>query len=168
MADSTILQDLRPFSLQYPANLSPRQRRAIYEGQVRAFLEASEIVEIEEEVLDDILDGFQVGGFDEASDDTAAGENMPVRLGVLGGDSDVDAAGNIELPLPCGFYVFFGPPGMTAFCGIILWQILLCCGVITHFFSEPLAPRWAKQQINGMLAHLKQRGEPSPRRFGQR
>ena len=128
MADNPILHDLRPFSLQYPASSSLRQRRAIYEGQVRAFLEASEIMEMEEDVLDDILDGFQVGSFDEASDDTAASENIPVRK--LG--RDVDAAGNIELPLPYGFYVFFGPPGMTAFCGITLRRILLCCGVITH------------------------------------
>lgn len=119
MADNPILQDLRPFSLQYPPSLPQRQRRAIYEGQVRAFLEASEIVEIEEEVLDDILDGF--GGFDEASDDTAAGENTPVQN--LG--RDVDAAGNIELPLPYGFYVFFGPQGMAAFCGIILRRVLI-------------------------------------------
>lgn len=164
MADDPVLQDLRPFSLQYPASLSPRQRRAIYEGQVRAFLEASEIVEIEQEVLDDILDGF--GGFDEASNDTPAGENIPVRM--LG---DVDAAGNIELPLPHGFYVFFGPQGMNAFCGVIPRRILQCCAnphVLTHFLSEPMTPRWAKQQINGMIAHLKQRGEPSPRRFGQR
>ncbi|KAN0128779.1 DHS-like NAD/FAD-binding domain containing protein [Lactarius tabidus] len=45
----------------------------------------------------------------------------------------VGAAENNELPLPYGFYIFFGP-------------------------QEPMAPRWAKQQINGMLAHLKQRG----------
>ena len=166
MADNPILQDLRPFSLQYPASLSPRQCRAIYEGQVRAFLEASDIVEIEEEVLDDILDGF--GDFDEAGDDNATGENAPVRT--LGGD--VDAAGNIQLPLPYGFYIFFGRQGMTASCGIILSRVLLCCEfyvanarVLTHLSSEPMAPRWAKQQINGMLAHLKQRGEPSSRRF---
>lgn len=99
---------------------------------MRAFLEASEIVEIEEEVLDDILDSF--GDFDEASDDshdTAAGENIPVPVRNFG--RDVDAAGNIELPLPYGFYVFFGP-------------------------QEPTPPRWTRQQINGMLAHLKQRG----------
>ncbi|KAI9440774.1 SIR2-domain-containing protein [Lactarius indigo] len=132
MADNPAPQDLQPFSLQYPPSLSPRQRRAIYEGQVRAFLEASEIVEIEEEVLDNILDGF--GGFDETSDDshdTAAGENLPVPIRNFG--RDVGAAGDIELPLPYGFYVFFGP-------------------------QEPMAPRWTKQQINGMLVHLKQRG----------
>src|ERR1700761_2623811 len=116
MAGSPIFHDLQPFTLQYPPSLSPRQRRAIYEGQVRAFLEASEIVEIEEEVLNDILDGF--GGFDEASDDTAAGENIahlqkPGRI--------VNAAENMELPLPYGFYIFFGPQGM-----IILRQIVVC------------------------------------------
>ncbi|KAH9046005.1 SIR2-domain-containing protein [Lactarius hengduanensis] len=132
MADNSTPQNPRPSSLRYPLSLSPKQRRAIYEGQVRAFLEASDIVEIEEEVLDDILDGF--GGFDEASDDshdTVAGENIPVPVRNFG--RDVDAAGNIELPLPYGFYVFFGP-------------------------QEPTAPRWTRQQINGMLAHLKQRG----------
>ncbi|KAH9066902.1 SIR2-domain-containing protein [Lactarius vividus] len=133
MADDSTPQNLRPSPLRYPPSLSPEQRRAIYEGQVRAFLEASEIVEIEGEVLDDILDGF--GGFDEASDDchdTAAGENI-IPVPVRNFDRDVDAAGNIEFPLPYGFYVFFGP-------------------------QEPTTPRWTRQQINGMLAHLKQRG----------
>jgi uncharacterized protein (UPF0335 family) len=79
----------------------------VYEGQVRAFLEASEIVEIEEEVLDDILDGF--GDFDHQGDDDAANEQsiIPVR------NLDQDALGNIELHLPYGFYVYFGPQGMA-------------------------------------------------------
>ncbi|KAH9074869.1 SIR2-domain-containing protein [Lactarius deliciosus] len=97
MADNSTPQNPRSSSLRYPSRLSPKQRRAVYEGQVRAFLEASEIVEIEEEVLDDILDGF--GGFGEASDnshDTAAGENIPVPVRNFG--RDIDAAGNIELP----------------------------------------------------------------------
>ena len=87
--------------------MSSTQRRAGYEGQVRAFLEASEIVEVEEEVLDDILDGF--GDIDhEVSDDATGGEIfIPVRK------LDHGAAGNIELHLPYGFYVYFGPQGMV-------------------------------------------------------
>jgi hypothetical protein len=146
-------QELPPFSLQYPPSLSLGQRRAIYEGQVHAFLEASEIVEIEEVVLDDILDGF--GGSDEATDDTAASETI-VHLQK---GRHVGAAENNELPLPYGFYIFFGPQGRT---GSNSFRVL------NHFLSEPMAPRWAKQQINGMLAHLKQRGEHSPCRLTQR
>lgn len=152
--------DLGPFSHQYPPSLSPGQRRAIYEGQVRAFLEASEIVEIEEEVLDDILDGF--GDFDEASDDIAAGESI-VHLQKLG--RDVNATENIELPLPYGFYIFFGAQGM-----IIPSPTLICSSnahVFHHSLAESMVPRWTKQQINGMLTHLKQRGEPSSRSLGR-
>ncbi len=108
MTDNLILQDSeRPFSLRYPSSLSSKQRQAIYQGQVRAFLEASEIAEIEEDVLDDILDGFD--GFDQDVSDCVAKEQsfIPVRK------LDRDAAGNIELPLPYGFYVYFGPQGMA-------------------------------------------------------
>jgi len=128
MTDDPTHQDSqRPFSLRYPSSLSSTQRRAVYEGQVRAFLEASEIVEVEEEVLDDILDGF--GDIDhEVSDDATGGEIfIPVRK------LDQGAAGNIELHLPYGFYVYFGP-------------------------QENMTPRWTKQQVKGMLTHLKQRG----------
>ncbi len=125
-----------PVSLRYPSSLSSKQRQAIYQGQVRAFLEASEIVEMEEEVLDDILDGFD--GFDHDASDCVAEEQsfIPVRK------LERDAAGNIELPLPYGFYVYFGSQGM--------------------------ATRWTKQQINGMLAHLKHRGKRSFCGFGSR
>ena len=110
MADDLILQDSqRPFSLRYPSSLSSKQRQAIYQGQVRAFLEASEIVEMEEDVLDDILDGFD--GFDHDARDCVAEEQsfIPVRK------LERDAPGNIELPLPLpyGFYVYFGPQGMA-------------------------------------------------------
>ena len=107
MADNPTLQDSpQPFSLRYPSCLSSKQRRVVYEGQVRAFLEASEIVEMEEGVLDDILDGF---GFDHEGSDDAASEQsfIPVR------NLDQDALGNIELHLPYGFYVYFGPQGMA-------------------------------------------------------
>jgi uncharacterized protein (UPF0335 family) len=108
MTDNPTLQDSsRPFSLTYPSSLSSKQRRAVYDGQVRAFLEASEIVEIEAEVLDDILDGFN--DFDhEGSDDAASDQSfIPVRK------LDQDALGNIQLHLPYGFYVYFGPQGMV-------------------------------------------------------
>jgi|SRR6266850_2222446 len=108
MTDNPTLQDSsRPFSLSYPSSLSSKQRRVVYEGQVRAFLEASEIVEIEEQVLADILDGFD--DFDhEGSDDEASDRSfIPVRK------LDQDALGNIELHLPYGFYVYFGPQGMV-------------------------------------------------------
>ncbi|KAI0294328.1 DHS-like NAD/FAD-binding domain-containing protein [Multifurca ochricompacta] len=95
----------------YPSTLSSKQRRTIYEGQVRAFLDASEIVEMDEDTLDDILDSF--GGFDEevCDDDEVTGEQdlIPVRK------LDRDAAGNIQLHLPYGFYVFFGPQGLSSF-----------------------------------------------------
>lgn len=109
MVDSPILQDAeRPFSSRYPSNLSSKQRRAIYEGQVRAFLEASEIVEMVEDVLDDILDGF--GGFDKEVSDDVADERCVLSEREL----DPDAARNVELPLPYGFYVFFGQQGIAA------------------------------------------------------
>jgi hypothetical protein len=108
MVDTPILQDVeQPFSLGYPSSLSSKQRREIYEGQVRAFLEASELVEMEEDVLDDILDGF--GGFDEEDCDDVADEQCFLSERKL----DRDAAGNVELPLPYGFYIFFGPHGIT-------------------------------------------------------
>lgn len=108
MADNPILQDSqRPFSLRYPSSLSSKQRQAIYQGQVRAFLEASEIVEMEEDVLDDILDGFD--GFDGDGSDCVAEEQSFIPVRTL----ERDAAGNIELPLPYGFYVYFGPLGMA-------------------------------------------------------
>jgi hypothetical protein len=47
-----------PFSLAYPAYLNTRQRRAIYEAQIRGFVEAAEAVELDEDVLSDLLDGF--------------------------------------------------------------------------------------------------------------
>ena len=107
MTENPTLQDSQlPFSLRYPPSLSSEQRRGVYEGQVRAFLEASEIVEIDEEILDDILNGF--GDFDHhgVSDDAASGQSfVPVRK------LDQDAVGNIELHLPYGFYVYFGPQG---------------------------------------------------------
>lgn len=107
MADNSILQDSpQPFSLRYPSSLSSKQRRVVHEGQVRAFLEASEVVEIEEDVLDDILDGF--GDFDdEASDNVAEQSFIPVR------NMDQNAARNIEPLLPYGFYVYFGPQGIA-------------------------------------------------------
>ncbi|KAH9987525.1 hypothetical protein BJV77DRAFT_790317 [Russula vinacea] len=98
MTDNDVLHDSqRPFSLRYPSSLSSKQRQVVYQGQVRAFLEASEIVEMEEGVLDDILHGF--GGFDHEAGDCVAAEqiSIPVRKSVQ------DAAGNIELPLPHGF-----------------------------------------------------------------
>jgi hypothetical protein len=110
MADNPILQDSqRPFSLRYPSSLSSKQRQAIYQGQVRAFLEASEIVEMEEDVLDDILDGFD--GFDRDASDCVPEEQgfIPASVRKL----ERDAAGNVELPLPYGFYVYFGPQGMA-------------------------------------------------------
>lgn len=107
MTDNPILQDFqRPFSLTYSSSLSLKQRHAVYQGQVRAFLEASEIVEMEEEVLDDILDGSD--SFDHETDDCVAGEQLFIPVRKL----DRDAAGGIELPLPHGFYVYFGPQGM--------------------------------------------------------
>ena len=108
MADNPILQDSqRPFSPRYPSSLSSEQRQAIYQGQVRAFLEASEIVEMEEDVLDDILDGFD--GFDRDTSDCVSEEQsfIPVRK------LERDTAGNIELPLPYGFYIYFGSQGMA-------------------------------------------------------
>lgn len=158
MTGNPILQEIPSFSLHYPPSLSPGQRRVIYEGQVRAFLEASEIVEIEEEVLDDILDGLDA--FDVAGDDTAASETI-VHFQK---SKHVDAAENNELPLPYGFYIFFGPQGRTG-------SNMICFAnarVLNHIVSEPMVPRWTKQQINGMLAHLKQRGEHSLRRLRQR
>ena len=110
MTDNPTLQDSqRPFSLKYPASLTSTQRRAVYEGQLRAFLEASEIVEMEEEILNDILDGFDDLDH-EVSDDATDDEisSIPVRK------LDRGAAGNIELHLPYGFYVYFGPQGMVA------------------------------------------------------
>jgi hypothetical protein len=109
MADDSVLQDpQRPFSLRYPSSLSSRQRQAVYQAQVRAFLEASEIVEMEDDVLDDILDGFD--GFDRDASDCDAEEEsfIPVRK------LERDAVGNIELPLPFGFYLYFGPQGMAS------------------------------------------------------
>ncbi|KZV69310.1 SIR2-domain-containing protein [Peniophora sp. CONT] len=50
---------LKPFSLAYPAHLTARQRRGIYEAQIRAFVEASDSVDLEDDVLADILDGFE-------------------------------------------------------------------------------------------------------------
>lgn len=153
MTDNDVLHDSqRPFSLRYPSNLSSKQRQAVYQGQVRAFLEASEIVEMEEGVLDDILHGF--GGFDHEAGDCVAAEqsSIPVRKSVQ------DAAGNIELPLPHGFYVYFGPQGMQL-------KSRECSrpnpsppplSLVDH-----MDPRWTKQQIKGMLTHLKQRGKLS-------
>jgi uncharacterized protein (UPF0335 family) len=156
MAGNPILHELPPFSLRYPPSLSPGQRQTIYEGQVRAFLEASKDVEIEEEVLNDILDGF--GGLDEAGDDMAASETIVHSQK----GRHVDAAENIELPLSYGFYIFFGPQGRTdSMC-------FANARILNHFVSEPMTPRWAKQQINGMVAHLKQRGEYSSCRLRQR
>ena len=109
MADNPILQDSqRPFSPRYPSSLSSEQRQAIYQGQVRAFLEASEIVEMEEDVLDDILDGFD--GFDRDTSDCVSEEQSFIPARKL----ERDAAGNIELPLPYGFYVYFGSQGMAS------------------------------------------------------
>ena len=108
MTENPTLQDSQlPFSLRYPSSWSSKQRQEVYEGQVRAFLEASEIVEIDEEILDDILDGF--GDFDhEVSGDAASDQSfVPARK------LDQDAVGNIELHLPYGFYVYFGPQGMA-------------------------------------------------------
>ena len=104
----TLLDSQLPFSLRYHSSLSSKQRREVYEGQVRAFLEASEIVEIDEEILGDILDGFS--DFDHEVDDDAASEQSFVPVRKL----DQDAVGNIELRLPYGFYVYFGPQGMAA------------------------------------------------------
>ena len=87
--------------------MSSKQRRVVYEGQVRAFLEASEIVEMEEEVLDDILEGFDDVDHEDNDDATSEQSFVPVR------NLDRDALGNIELHLPNGFYVFFGPQGMS-------------------------------------------------------
>jgi hypothetical protein len=70
-------------------------------------LEASEIVEMVEDVLDDILDGF--GGFDEEVSDVA-----DERCVLSERELDPDAARNVELPLPYGFYVFFGQQGIAA------------------------------------------------------
>jgi hypothetical protein len=107
MTDDPILQDFqRPFSLNYPPSLSFEQRHAVYQGQVRAFLEASEIVEMEEVVLDDILDGYE--SFDHETGDCVAGEQLFIPMRKL----DRVGAGNIELPLPHGFYVYFGPQGI--------------------------------------------------------
>jgi hypothetical protein len=157
MTDNPILQDSQhPVLHRYPSSLSSKQRQAVYQGQVRAFLEASEIVEMEEEVLDDILDGFD--GFDHDTDDCVAGEQsfVPVR------NLDQDAAGNIELPLPQGFYVYFGPQGM-------LLAAPLEYRANARVLNPPLdhmAPRWTKQQTRGMLGHLKQRGKRSLYGFG--
>jgi hypothetical protein len=109
----------RSFSLRYPLNLSSKQRRAIYEGQVRAFLESSEIVEMEEDVLDDVLDGF--GGFDEEVSDDIASEQCFLSERKL----DRDAAGNVKLLLPYGFYVFFGPQGKATLSLIGYWWMLI-------------------------------------------
>lgn len=95
---------------------------------MRAFWEASEIVEMEEDVLDDILDGFD--GFDHDTSAYVAGEPSftPVRK------LDRDAAGNIELPLPHGFYVHFGPQGM-------LLAVPLECTYILHEYPCPPSTR---------------------------
>ena len=107
MADNPILEDSqRPFSLRYPSSLSSKQRQAIYQGQVRAFLEASEIVEMEEDVLDDILDGFDCDTSDGVPEEQSFFQ-VPVRK------LERSAAGNIEPPLPYGFYHYFGPQGMA-------------------------------------------------------
>jgi hypothetical protein len=108
MADDSVLQDpLMPFSLRYPSDMSSKQRRAIYEGQVHAFLEASEIVDMEEDVLDDILDGFD--DFNHELGDDVADEQSFIPGKIL----NRDPAGNIQLLLPYGFYVYFGPQGIT-------------------------------------------------------
>jgi hypothetical protein len=121
MVDSPILQGVeRPFSLRYPSSLSSKQRRAIYEGQVRAFLESSEIVEMEEDVLDDILDGF--GEFDEEVSDDVPGEQrfLPERRLVQ------DSARSMELLLPYGFHVFFGPQGIATLGFIVHGWMFIC------------------------------------------
>ena len=123
----------RPFSLGYPSSSSSEQRHAVFQGQVRAFLEASEIVEMGEEVLDDILDGFD--GFDHETSDCVANEQpfVPVRTLVR------DAVGNIELPLPHGFYVYFGPQGMPV---SVLLSLDICSYIVRILASQyPLPAR---------------------------
>jgi hypothetical protein len=75
---------------------------------------------MEEDVLDDILDGF--GEFDEEVSDDVAGEQRFLSERRLGQDS----ARNIELPLPYGFYVFFGPQGIATLSFIVHEWMFIC------------------------------------------
>jgi hypothetical protein len=110
MADNnSVFQDLlRPFSLRYPPSMPLKQCRAVYEGQVHAFFEASEIVDMEEDVLDDILDGF-----DDFDHETSSNDVTDEQSFTPGKKLDRDTAGHVQLLLPYGFYVYFGPHGIA-------------------------------------------------------
>ena len=91
---------LQPFSLAYPAHLTARQRRGIYEAQIRAFVEASDSVDLEDDVLADILDGFE--DFDVGEDVSVDDDGGPDAFSCSG---DGPRPGSSEVSLmPCVSY----------------------------------------------------------------
>ena len=85
---------LQPFSLAYPAHLTARQRRGIYEAQIRAFVEASDSVDLEDDVLADILDGFE--DFDVGEDVSVDDDGGPDPFSCSG---DARCPASLKAPL---------------------------------------------------------------------
>jgi hypothetical protein len=120
---------------------------SIYELQAKAFLVASEDVDIDQEIIQDILEGLNRDNEAITAEEVAEGDEDGSSLtgDEFEGELDISALYS------------------NAFDGEIVLVMSIHCTIYSlHRVFNSIAdkpPRWSKQEVRYMLIHLKERGK---------
>ncbi|THH20653.1 hypothetical protein EW146_g746 [Bondarzewia mesenterica] len=131
------------YHIPYYQSLSRKRRLAIYRAQVNIFISASEVVDIDEDILQDILEGFDDPQYDieTVSDDTSAEDNEAstdpdVAFDFLYGGEEISAARWSKAEVKRMLY-YLKERGMASFIKeymllrkIPIFELLLAFGVV--------------------------------------
>jgi hypothetical protein len=119
-----------------PPSIQPK-RSAYFYSQVQAFLDAAEEVDIDEDTIEDILDGLDPDTELEANDKPEVSGNISEH------DNDESELSELESEVS-----YSAPQG---------WDTSHSIHHDLHYFWSDEAV-WKPQQIQGMLRHLKEHG----------
>jgi hypothetical protein len=124
----------------------PLKAMSVYELQAKAFLVASEDVDIDQEIIQDILNGL--------NHDNAA----VTTEGVADGDEDGSSLTEDDFEGELDISALYS----NALDGEIILVMSIQCTIHSlHRVFNSIAgkpPRWSKQEVRYMLIHLKERG----------
>jgi hypothetical protein len=120
---------------------------SVYELQSKAFLVASEDVDIDQEIIQDILDGLNNDNATVTTEEDAEGDEDGSSL------TENDFEGELDIS---ALY-------SNAFDGEIMLVMSIHCTIhsLRRVFDSiaDKPPRWSKQEVRYMLIHLKERGK---------
>ncbi|KAJ7612505.1 SIR2-domain-containing protein [Mycena polygramma] len=127
----------RPASLEIPLTSTPELEISVLHSQIRAFLAASEEVDIDPESVEELVRILLLDTSNESS-------HISVQSPQSGGfDMEVS-----ELDMSALY--FFPDKGRY-----------IVCLIVTKLFMRPAVQTWSPQQIRGMMMHLKEHGMSS-------